>query len=227
MPAIVANAKNFLLNSDYPTDKVIFQQSYSVAIGASSYNDVTVAHGLGFTPLLSAQWSTSSTMTPTYSIGGGPRTSGSLTYQTGISSDGTNIYISTTNTTASPVTLYFTVYGLMPSATNTDASFTSFSSDLFGFNTDYNYAKLYDASSFSVGTGTSTSTIAHNLGYVPQVAVWITKSGLTSPFIYNDVITSVPPFDQVNVFVDSTNLYVEFLDIIAARTIDYRIYLDD
>lgn len=227
MPAILANAKQFRYNSDYPTDKVVYQQTYTVAVSAFNFNDVSFPHSLGFTPLVSAQWSMSSSMVPTYGISSGPRTGTNLTYQTGIDADSTNIYLATTNNTASNVTLYFAIYGFMPSGVNVDAPFTRFTEDNFTYSSDYNYSKLLTADQFSVGTGTSTVNVPHNLGYEPQASVWVERAGRIAPFVYTDVITSVAPFDQVNISMTTTHMVCEFTDLSAARTIHYRIYLDD
>lgn len=216
---------DFLLNSDYPLDKVIYQDIRSVAIPGYDYNDVTFAHGLGFLPLVSAQWSTASDFSVSYNIGGGPNTGATRSYATGIAADGTNIYLTTSNNTASAVTLYFRIYGLMPDNVNADVPSTASSGDTFILNTDYNYSKLVTAGRVTgPGSGTSTSTITHALGYRPQVSIWMTRASRVSPYLLNQVTAT--PFDAVTAHVTTTALVFTFTSVLEAYEMHYRIYGD-
>lgn len=227
MTAILANAKDFLINSDYPVDKVILLRSYSIPLAALDFEDLTYAHGLSFTPLVVARWSTNSNLIPTYSILGGPTISSGYAYTTRIWADSTNINLSVTNNTASAVTLYFSVYGFMPSTDNDDVTPTASSADNFTINSDYNYTKLYLSGTVSLPTGTGSQTVLHSLGYNPQVSLWMEQSSSIYPVIYNAVSTVVPAFNEINYYITTTGLVIDYYDLLSARTIHYRIYMDE
>ena len=162
---------NLLLTTDKPLDKVVYLHTEAVAIAAYDYNDVTIAHGLSFLPLVNAQWSTSPDFSTSYNIGGGPNTGASRSYNTGIAADATNVYINTTNNTASAVTLYFRIYGLMLNTVNDDAPHTASSGDSFVLNTDYNYTKLVAAGTVTgPSSGYQIINVDHSLLYRPQVS---------------------------------------------------------
>lgn len=218
---------NLLLTTDKPLDKVVYLHTEAVAIAAYDYNDVTIAHGLSFLPLVNAQWSTSPDFSTSYNIGGGPNTGASRSYNTGIAADATNVYINTTNNTASAVTLYFRIYGLMPNTVNDDAPHTASSGDSFVLNTDYNYTKLVAAGTVTgPSSGYQIINVDHSLLYRPQVSAWVTRAGRTAPYIYNQLYDSPPPFDTVNIHVSSTQVVFAFEDVLAAYTVYYRIYGD-
>ena len=52
------NPNNFLINTDYPLDMIIYYKFYELTTNGSSSQTVTIPHGLGFTPLLFGVWST-------------------------------------------------------------------------------------------------------------------------------------------------------------------------
>jgi hypothetical protein len=169
MSAIAANAKNFLLNSDYPLDKVILMKSGQITVAAGATVEVLDPHGLLFTPLVIGSWSTSSTFTTSFEAGFQPFSPpGSLSLS--ISSNATNVRISASNNSGSSVTFYWRCYGFMPSTANDDAAFTASSADSFVINTDYNYTKLFTAGVADISA--TSQTVLHNLGYRPQVEVW-------------------------------------------------------
>lgn len=218
---------NLLLTTDKPLDKVVYLRTEAVAIPAYDYKDVTIAHGLGFLPLVNAQWSTSSDFSTSYNIGGGPNTGASRSYNTAISANATNVYLNTTNNTASAVTLYFRIYGLIPSDVNDDVTATAASADNFILNTDYNYTKLLEAGKVvGPASGGTFEYVTHSLGYRPQVSIWMTRAGFTSPFIINQITPGVPGFDQVLVAVTTTQIIFSFADVLASYTMHYRLYGD-
>lgn len=175
MPAIVANAKNFLIHSDYPLDKIILLWS-----GYTDFStDFLFNHGLPFTPLVKIVWSLDTSFTTVYGVGDGPISGVSSTpfipqliraYAT------SSAVYSTFGTPGATPGAYIRVYGFMPSDVNVDASFTANAADSFTISTDYNYTKLFLAgvTGFS-GVAGSSEIVLHNLGYYPQVEVWYEK----------------------------------------------------
>lgn len=227
MPAILANVNNFKFNSDYPMDKIIYLKETSVAVPAYDYNDITIAHGLGFLPLVNAQWSTTADFANSYNIGGGPNSGATRSYPTGIAADSTNIYLTTSNNTGSAVTLYFRIYGLMPDDINADVAPTASSADEFILNTDYNYPKIIlNGHVNGPATGSRTDNIAHGLTYRPQVSLWITRGVRTSPYIVNQVQPSGGYLDAAVATIGDTNLTLAFVNVLGPLTVYYRIYGD-
>lgn len=175
MPAIDANAGNFLFSTDYPLDKIIYMDTGSFTVGAMSAADDTVAHGLPFTPLLDGTWSTDPTFALSYDMGSGPASTASgflFNIAPEVSANATNAIVSAQNNTGSPVTVYYRIFGFEPSNANLDAPFTTNAADHYALNTDYNYTKLYQA-----GIATSSTVISHGLGRRTQVNMWEEKSG--------------------------------------------------
>lgn len=226
MPAILANADNFLFNTDYKLDKVVYLDSRSFTMSAFGNSNTTIAHGLSFTPLVNAVWSTSSDFSVVYGLGGGPRTGATRDYPVAVDADATNVYIAGNNNTGSSVTIYIRVYGFMPSDVNADVANLS-PGDSLALSTDYNYTKLIDADVITgPSSGGRTDTITHGLGYRPQAAVWLKRGSTTAPFITNILTPGVSAFDQVVVAVDTTSLTINFAAVAGTYTLHYRLYGD-
>ena len=166
---------DFHLNTDHPTDKIIYRHSVSIPLAAFGFLDLTVPHSLGFTPLTVGNYSPSVTMSPLYSENTSPFDSFGFTlYDTAIFSDNSNVYVSVNNNTASAVTLYFNIYGYAPSTipASTLVTFTANDSDPYLINTETNMTKLFIDNATAIIPDTGSVTIPHNLGYLPQVIAW-------------------------------------------------------
>jgi len=225
MPISPTNAKNMLLTSDYPLDKVIYLVEGSTAVSGFGFVDIDTPHGLPFTPLPMGSWSTDSTWDVSYELNSGPLTAGSLTYETSVSANSTNVRFSANNNTGSSVTLYYRIYALAPnSADDLDVSFTSNQDTSFILNTDLNYTKLFESSDFtepSTGGAPVLRSFFHGLGYAPQVLLWKEVSSQVTPQNGTDV-----DFGDVVVEITSTSLNVTFTTFSSTK-IYYRIYLDE
>lgn len=172
----MTDARNFLLTSDYPIDKVVYIESGSFTATASSQTIHNTAHGLPFTPLLDGTWSTGSGFTLSYDMGTGPisTTPGLLfNVESDVSASSTNATITVGNATGSNVTVFYRIYGFEPTTANADAPHTVDSADSFYLNTDFNYTKLFDS-----GVVTTSTVVSHNLGYKPQVSMWEEVAGV-------------------------------------------------
>lgn len=222
MPAITANARNFLINSDYPIDQIIYIYSGSVLIPAFDFNDVTIPHGLPFTPLPMGQWSTTSDFSVSYEISSGPLGGTPYTVNTGIEANATNIIFSNNNNTGSPITVYYRIYAFQPSNASGDSPHTKSQDADFIFSSDYNYTKLLSSGvTGTLGAGAATA-VTHSLGYYPQVMAWKEKTGVITPLVFAGL-------DGGGHSAQVTTTTVLF----TASTSDpsslfhYRIYLDD
>lgn len=225
----MTDPRNFLLNSDYPLDKVIYRATGSFAIGAGfATASATIPHGLSFTPLPVLQWSTTSDFSVVYEAGSGPAPDDIISNILGIAlectADSNSIDIDASNFNTSSYTIYYRVFCFMPSDVNVDADPTQDEGDSFILNTDQNYAKLFDSGKLTLAT---TTTVTHDLGYEPQVFMWIEDgSGIIyTPFtaLNNSSATSG---DQQGYKVTDTQ--IEFKELSPSYAFGhYRIYADE
>lgn len=225
----MTDPRNFLLNTDYPLDKVIYRSTGSFAIGAGfATASASISHGLSFTPLPVLQWSTSSDFSVVYEAGSGPAPDDIISNIVGIAvdctADSNSIDISASNFNTSAYTIYYRVFCFMPSDVNADVNSTQDEGDNFVLNTDQNYAKLFDSGKLLLS---SSTTVTHSLGYEPQVFMWIESAAGTifTPFtaLNNSSATSA---DQQGYKVTDTQ--IEFKELSPSYLYGhYRIYADE
>lgn len=208
---MAVDPRKFLLNTDYEMDKIIYFKNGSIT--ASQYTD-TFAHNLGFTPLIFGVCAFDSSFND-------PRTI-PFNYQTqqntiffNASANSSSITVNYNNYEDQNSKMYYRIYAFEPSNSAARVSPTSVHAKKFVLNTDYNYCKLCKK-----GIVNSDGSVAHNLGYVPQVLAWRESSGVITPIeesTPSDPITDQP--QQVRV----TTSEVTFQNIGKAH---YRIYYD-
>ena len=223
----MADPRNFLLNSDYPLDKAILLKSDLITSFGSFYS---FSHGLSFTPLIVVVWSMTSDFTTSYGIGGGP-----LSATPFIAFDplcqaawatSSEVFVQFSNFIGSPV--YIRIYGIEPTTSSADLSFTSISADNFTLNTDYNYTKLLDSGVTDwSSTPSSTVVVAHNLGYYPQVEVWYERpSKIQCLGIINT--SDASGYFSSSVDVGTTNVtFIRDPYLAENERFHYRIYADE
>lgn len=223
MPAIIANAKDFLINSDYPMDKVVFLTSGSLVLDGDPHS---FAHGLPFVPLTGGYWSFSADFSTSYEFYSGDFPSGNpsfiFAHQVDVSSDATNITIGTQDIIGDVPTVYYRIYAFEPSDSNADIASPLSSSDAFALNSDYNYMKLYSSGVANPGTA-ATYTITHGIGYKPQVHAWYTWLGDTVPMVRAGDTAN----GQVTLAVNDNTIVMSNPYGLNITRLDYRIYLDD
>lgn len=178
----MANVTNFLFNSDYEQDKIIyFKQINNIPVSDGFNPSITVAHKLGIIPLVFGVWSTNSDFTDTRTFASIPEST--QPYAT-LRNDLNNITIY--NYSTAPI--FARVYAFEPSVVQADLPKTSQNASKFIFNTDYNYSKLL-AKGRLTAPGQS---FAHNLGYLPQVMAWeeYNNSGghYVQPYTYSNAL---------------------------------------
>lgn len=230
MPAIIANAPNFLINTDYPFDKVIYLKTGSISTAAGS--TITIPHGLGFTPLIGGSWATTADFSISYEYGSGSFPSGNIGYIFSVSiqiyADGTNIYL--TNQGNNSTTAYYRIFGFEPDDVNVAIPSISSSGDNFLLDTDYNNRKLFANTHFAFATG-SIYTINHSLGYIPQVLAWA-KYSVAGYAIFPSLNPLSWSDDQgtfgstISLQVTTTQLIFTTGSVSSPSNIYYKIYLD-
>lgn len=235
MPAILANAKEFLLTTDYPTDKVSYKTAGSTVVPtAVSMSDtvlVTIPHGLGYAPLCIGTFSEASDFSVYYEFGNSPYFYNSTFAYWGprisvvVESDAINVYVYLINFDSSR-TIYYRITGLVPSGVTSGVPLTT-NRGSFQFNTDNNYLKVH-LNSIHTGNysgGAATVTIPHDLGYRPMAFVFselsgrVRRSGAENAIGVTGVATTS--------YVDSVNLYVIVDSFASSVKLHYRVYLDD
>jgi hypothetical protein len=227
MPLNPAAQKEFLMTSDYPIDKVTYLKEISIPLSSLSFNDITFAHGLTYTPLLQAQWSQDGTWPYAYDENSGPINAGfQHIIDTAVECNSTTISIFNTNNQAINTTVYWRLFGFMPTTVNVDAAFTSNLADPYAINSDNDYPKLFSAgvTAFSSVTG-STETVYHGLGYRPrQVLVWAedgTKTYWMNSFAYPNPGNN----NYCKVGINDILFVRDGLFLSSAVRFHYRIYL--
>lgn len=219
-------ARQMLICSDYPLDKIIYMSSGSMTIAPGGIPPVEyVPHNLPFRPLLVFSHSETSN----FDIS---RTNGILFYgvldQSGITVDTTdnvNIRIIGYNLSSSSKTIYWRCYGFMPSTVNLDAPYTASIADDFVVNTDYNYMKLFDNQYIPAAAPGSTVYGPHNLGYRPRALIWERSSAAESILFYGNA-TDDATSDKVLIEDNQLSFY-KGTSPGGAIGYHYRIYIDD
>ena len=162
----MANPRNFIINTDYPVDHVVYIKDLVVPFSSTG---IEIEHGLGFAPLLMGLFSTDDWNT-------------SMPIDTPASS-GDNIGNLQTETTQRVIRLInygrlnrpvkARLFGLMPSNVNIDVIPPKIRYSNFNFNTDFNYSKLVKAGVFNANWNSGENIVYHHgLGYIPEVEAW-------------------------------------------------------
>jgi len=201
--------RDFLLNTDYEMDKIIYFREGT--LNAGQY-DIDYPHNLPFTPLLFGVCAFNQDFSDSRSV-----PFQQLTHDNSIDfhayANATNVRLSYINYAGTPSKIYYRLYGFEPSDSHAKVGGTSKYAKNFILNTDYNYCKL-----FKKGITTPTSTVAHNLGYLPQVLAWgESTAGWTAP-----IETST-----TGGYIAVTNTTVAFQYPSGMNKMHYRIYYDE
>ena len=232
----MADARNFLLNSDYPVDKIVYKTEDSASVPANTDDNVsagiTIAHGLPFTPLPELIWSnssdfsvTSNTWDETYAVssGGGAMPPDGQYYT--ITADDTNLYIFRYNWGVGAKTLYYRIFCFMPSTASEDSDIdgTANNASNFILDTDNNYMKVAATGRLVSG---GTESYSHGLGFVPRVRYWTETSGTIGWRVTNQLIESDPTgtTSTTGLIIDSTDL--TWLNPNSFDYLHYRLYAD-
>lgn len=230
---MTVDPRNFLLNTDYPMDKIIFVTSGSAVVPNNTMDgspEITISHNLPFTPLPILIWSNTADFSICFENRDNEFVSNSFVTGAGqfysIESDSTNIGIRRYNLSGSSKTLYYRVFCFQPSDADIDSEVpaTNTGTGSFVLNTDYNYMKLIKSGILT----SSTKIYSHNLSFVPRVQIWAKASG----FVFRDIQTSLVESDPTGsglitsgVFIDNTK--IEWLNPNTFDEIHYRIYGDE
>lgn len=193
------NPDDFILDTDYPIDKIIGSSAGSFTRDDTNYlTPHTFSHGFSFAPLYILQWSTSPSFVPAYSEQLMPDgLSPLLEAQTDITT--TYLYAAIPSG-GGTITFYYRVIYFMPPGINVQANETSSAYNEYIFNTDRNYPKIYRQGS------TPSATIQHNLGYIPLVDFWIHR--VSDGMIRHFPVTETDAGNEGGVIVNEDNIQI-------------------
>lgn len=238
MPAILANAQNFLLNTDFPLDKIVHLKSGSFTVGGLTQgNFQTIPHNLGFIPLCNGNWSLTADFSVQYNYGNGivPSSNPGALFDTvaNVFADNTNVYISTDNANVSSRTIYYRIFALQPPDDDSTVAPVVSQGDTFVLNTDYNYTKLYLENYLDVPATGGTSNmyaVPHNLGYTSQGIGWQqldTYNGTSTTLCAHPIGStfSGSPTTSMALNPNAINFYTTPGAL--AHRLYYRLYLDE
>lgn len=223
--------RDFLLNTDYPIDNIVYLASGSVSVPNGTSDAISVgAHGLSFTPMPMLVWSntadfsTSNSFIDTQMADNWFTTGAGQTYL--VYATSTDVFIQRDNTSGSDKTLYYRVFCFAPSNVSDSATVpsTANSADPFVLNTDYNYLKLAAAGQLTV----ASPTYNHGLGYAPRVMKWGVLTGVyTTPIIQMFSVDNDPTGSggaSSGVYTSTSEL--GWMNPSTFDYIEYRLYAD-
>lgn len=215
---MTVNPRDFLLNTDYEMDKIIYFKEGSLNSGQY---DVSLPHSLGFAPLVFGVCAFNSDFSDPRSI---PYTNQTDTDYVAfdVSASSTDVKVSYVSSSGSPSVAYYRIYGFEPSDSHADIPATSGDATNFILNTDYNYCKLYQK---GVINASDVTTINHNFGYLPQVMTWRESNGKIFPGNLADWYSG-DIGDTYGTKVTNTQVVLKYANIGLDR-VHYRIYYDE
>lgn len=208
---MAVDPRNFLLNTDYEMDKIIYFSEGSVDTGQT----VTLSHGLSFIPLVfgvcafNSDFSDSRTIPYNYTTA-----SNSITFD--IQSTATNVSLTFSDQSGSQSKMYYRIYGFEPTNSSAAVAPTNEHAKKFVLNTDYNYCKLYKK-----GIQNGDGSVAHNLGYIPQVLVWREASNAIYP------VEQSTPSDPISNYPEQVQVTTQNISFQNIGKAHYRIYYDE
>lgn len=169
----MANLQNLLVDSDYQTPWIVWESELQYTLSVGDWQVYDTPHGLPFIPLLFGEWSTNSNFIPSYDSTDttpGYAGAGQVPLYFGCSANSQNVRVTLSNNQTSSTTFYIRLMAFAPPEYTGEITPIEFPTN-FRYNSDYRYQKLLASGSVS-GSGTTGSSIAHNLGYMPQCRVW-------------------------------------------------------
>ena len=215
---MAVDPRNFLLNTDYEMDKIIYFTAGSLT--ASEHTN-TINHGLGFAPLIFGVCSPNSNFSDPRTIPYNYITQ-SNTISFTAKADSTKVTIELINYGDQNYRMHYRIYAFAPDNITATIAPTGDKANKFILNTDYNYCKLIKKGTVS---GSADTNVSHNLGYIPQVLAWREWNGEIMPI--EDNSWNDPLFGQTfGTAVNNSNVYFHYNGF-PYNKIHYRIYYDE
>ena len=214
----MADIRDFVFNSEYPIDKVIYLKEGKVTSNGV-VNQVSFPHNLGFTPFVDGIYSFGDpSFNESYTFGSGknitigtPPNTLQVPIYLNISADKNNIYVIFNFLPSDYVgDIYFKIYGLADESADVDVQPTANQADKFVFNSKYNYCKIIkEGYADPQGEGKDV-VINHGLGYYPQVSVWMSSAIGPEGWDKYQTFALILGFPKYNNWVEITDQSVIF-----------------
>lgn len=236
----MARPTDFLLNTDYEMDKIIY--FYEGKVEANSGDLVSFPHKLPFLPLLFGVWSPDADFNESHTFSYLGAYIDFDDYQ-GYAAPSVELYAQDENVVMNRQSVtgdfYVRIYGFEPEGSHANLASTFGRANTFILNTDYNYRKLAKKGREPIVFNPSSPvqyddlTIEHGLGYKPQVMVWLEAAYLDGN---NQETTHAIQYDFWQTLDDETGLEVKDNTIVyhprpaqspANFYLHYRIYYDE
>ena len=162
------NTSDFLVNSHFKMPWIIWKANAQYTVASGGYSVQQISHGLPFVPLYFGSWSTGADFSTSYDLGDTtPDYAGagqpSMALMSSANSESVNFSI--TNNRSSATTFYIRVMAFAPPGYGGEVSPVDYDGADFDFNSHYRYQKI-------IMEGLATSSVTHNLGYLPQAKIW-------------------------------------------------------
>lgn len=181
-----SDPREFLLNTDYEMDKIIFFKELDRTVSAAT--TVTIAHKLPTVPLVFGIWADNKNFTNAHELGA-YEDPWNPSMRCRAYANLTNVYLELTPRMSSgsyvSTHFYIKLFGFEPKSNHEVPGWTEpklINKQLpktfghakdFIINTDYNYLKLLKGGSpLTWDSARSCMAYKHNLGYVPQTLLW-------------------------------------------------------
>lgn len=183
------NPNNFLINTDYPLDMIVYYKFHSFKTNSSQTQDITIAHSLGFAPLLFGCWSYQQDFSKSFSLL--PEAYGDGQLRLSVKSDENNIYIHKyQHSPQSGKTLYLKIYGYAPTTWTGDCEPTSQSNSPLILDSDSRYASLLAAGAvqpFIINPPNPPTQLLQDIGKGEYVEIELTRAGIVNLYYYQPI----------------------------------------
>lgn len=207
----MTDPRQFLLNTEYPIEKIAyFNQGNFISRANSITSSYRFNHGLLFRPLLKGSWSFDANFNTSYDFFDDPYAPNDR-ITCDLLSTPQEVIFADRNLTRD-IQIYYRIFGFVPDDNILSCPETSpTATNKFIHNTEFNYCKLALSGMADVRNG--RVVVSHNLGFLPQIDIW--TEGTTG--LYNrslgDGLVSV---DEQNIYFEADN-----------KVHYYRIYADE
>lgn len=233
--------RDFRISSEQPTDLIV---GFWEGRTSFEWKQYSFNHTLGFAPLCIGFWSDTEDFTEPipFSIAQGINYMDPTTHVSRPLFESVSLIVTTTSMIfnskfASDRDVYYRIYAFMPTDLDLSVATTSQLASRYILNSDWNYRKIYMAGDMELTLDTSTRrtalpvTISHNLGYRPQVMVWIGNSQGT----VQELSYAQTEYRNIQRFENSIEVSNSDIVVTApwpqsagvAPKLYYRIYLDE
>lgn len=237
---MAVNANDFLLNTDYEMDKIVYMLEGTIMIdgdatilGDGSRRETKYfPTGLPFQPLIFGFCSYNEDFSDAKTIpfssdlwfpgGGTPvRIEGKISFSAQME-DGTLVLTYTVaQSIQDPRPIHYRIYGFEPTTSNTKIGKTSGKAKMFVLDTDHNYRKIMKKGVVMPG---ENFILNHRLGYIPQIMAWAQFDWPFEPhqkllFMIDEQVDGVIKATKNTITISFPSSYWELLH--------YRIYYDE